>query len=181
MIGNQFWVIRYFCTIPFNLLHYYLDAVTPLINLDRHSLLPFFHIYFIINFYIFYYNFNYREPIVFYLLLLYLYLLQLYLYFGWTFYLYFYLYLYLGYWQTYDFCYVCFCSSFFFWVGRLKSSGLVGVHIVEWEFDFTNLGCSFSFSFSFYRWSTATDWTLIFSEGTTRSASLWALALANAL
>ena len=62
----------------------------------------------------------------------------------------------------------------------MKSQGFVGVHIVEWELDFTNFGCYLSFYFYFYLLSTATDCTLIVYEGRQRSAYLFAFAFANA-
>ena len=101
-------------------------------------------------------------------MLLLFYLFTYYLYFGEANYFY-------GFGST------VFVSYFFFWGGvGTRSSGFVGVHIVECEFDFTSLGCSFYFYFYFYLLSTATDCTLIVYEGTDKSAYLCAFAFANA-
>ena len=114
-----------------------------------------------INFSIFYYNLNYRLPIVFYLFAVYL---EFYLFMH---YLYLYLsallslFIYLGYTRYY----------LFFW-GNNESSGLVGVLIVEWEFDFISFECYFYFS----RTAGAIDWTLTGYTGTSGSDLLAALA-----
>lgn len=62
---DQLQVIRCFCIIFFNLLTSSLLAIAFLKNLDLLSLFPFFNIYFIINFSIFYYICIYF-PILFY-------------------------------------------------------------------------------------------------------------------
>lgn len=129
---DQLCVMRYFCTIPLNFEHSYLVATAPFTNRDLHSLLLFFNSYFIINFYIFYSSFNYRDPTAFYFPDVYFYFCYVFLY---TF----------CYVLVYTFFYVFgqFFYYFFFVLALIQSIIFVGVDIVECELDLTNFLGSF--------------------------------------